>query len=65
MSTPTRGRFLVINNKKFEVPTAADQERLGDRDGSEMDVKNITNVFKRLSFKTDQVYTDLSSQVCC
>ena len=62
MSAPTRGHCLIINNRHFEEPTAADQKELSDRDGSEMDAKNISNVFKRLSFVCDKIHEDLPAQ---
>ena len=64
MSTPTRGRCLVINNRYFDQEvTSPGQQKLEHRDGSEMDVKNISKVFKRLSFDCD-IKTDLSAHVC-
>ena len=64
MSTPMRGRCLVINNRYFDQqPTSPGQQKLEHRDGSEMDVKNISKVFKRLSFDCD-IKTDLPAQVC-
>ena len=63
MSTPTRGRCLIINNRHFDDPTVPDQEELGDRDGSEQDAINMSNVFKRFSFVCDKIHKDLSAQV--
>ena len=64
MSTPMRGRCLVINNRYFDQqPTSPGQQKLEHRDGSEMDVKNISKVFERLSFDCD-IKTDLPAQVC-
>ena len=63
MSTPSRGRCLVINNRYFDQEvTSPGQQKLEHRDGSEMDVKNISKVFKRLSFDCD-IKTDLPAQV--
>ena len=56
MSSPVRGRCLIINNKQFDNPEM-------DREGSEMDVRNISEVFQKLSFVVDQIHEDLSSQV--
>ena len=62
MSSPTRGRFLIINNNKFDTPTSTDQVELSTRSGSEVDVRNITKLFQALSF-LQNVHTDLSSHV--
>lgn len=57
MSGPDRGRILIINNKNF------DGTSLEERVGSELDVKNISNVFKRLSFRYDKIHSDLTKSV--
>jgi len=54
MTTPHRGRCLIINNHYFD--------KLEKRDGSEMDVKNISRVFTDLNFVCE-VKTNLTSQV--
>ncbi|KAF6033402.1 CASP10 [Bugula neritina] len=53
MTAPHRGRCLIINNHYFD--------KLEKRDGSEMDVKNISRVFKDLNFVCE-VKTNLTSQ---
>lgn len=63
MSSPLRGRCLIINNNRFDASTQYGEIGVADRDGSEMDVKNISNVFKRLSFEVEQIHEDLTSQV--
>ncbi|XP_067950830.1 caspase-3-like isoform X2 [Watersipora subatra] len=60
--TRPRGRCLIINNNKFDKPTASDQTELSNRMGSEMDGKNISTVFKRLEFIVEKIHEDLSAQ---
>lgn len=56
MSSPIRGRALVINNKNF-IST-----KLRQRVGSDADVMNITGLLTALMFELT-VATDLSAQV--
>ena len=63
MSSPTRGRFLLINNSSFKEPSSEDPIDQSERRGSEVDVKNVVNVFKALSFQHDTVHNNLSGQV--
>jgi len=62
MTSPTRGRCLIINNRDFEVPSTPDQVKLDKREGSDVDVANILNVFTQLSFICE-VHTNLTSKV--
>jgi len=66
MSAPVRGRCLIINNRYFDRPAtpAPGQFEFQDRDGSEMDVINILNVFQQLSFDCE-VKSNVSSKVIC
>ncbi|KAF6032194.1 hypothetical protein EB796_009497 [Bugula neritina] len=63
MSAPVRGRCLIINNRYFDRPAtpAPGQVQLEHRDGSEIDVMNILNVFQQLSFDCE-LKTNLSSK---
>ena len=59
MSSPIRGRVLIINFKGF----SRNREL---KDGSEVDCENISRLFKDLNFdivKTQKELTNLSSQV--
>jgi len=62
MTSPIRGRCLIINNRDFEVPSTPDQVKLDDRQGSDVDVANVLNVFTQLSFICE-VHSNLSSKV--
>jgi len=62
MTSPTRGRCLIINNRDFEAPSTPDQVKLDKREGSDVDVANIVNVFTQLSFICE-VHTNLTRQV--
>jgi len=62
MTSPTRGRCLIINNRNFEVLSSPDKVKLDKRKGSDVDVANVLNVFTQLSFICE-VHTNLSSQV--
>jgi len=62
MSAPLRGRCLIINNQNFQRPTTGDQIDLSYREGSDVDVTNVRNVFHQLNFKCD-VHTDLTCKV--
>jgi len=64
MSAPVRGKCLIINNRYFDRPAtpAPGQVQLEHRDGSEIDVVNILNVFQQLSFDCE-LKTNLSSEV--
>ena len=58
MSSPVRGRAMIINNRFFSSRR--------DRAGSEVDYKNLQRLFKDLRFdivKTEMSFTDLTAQV--
>ncbi|KAF6028666.1 CASP2 [Bugula neritina] len=61
MTSPIRGRCLIINNRDFEVPSTPDQVKLDKRKGSDVDVANIVNVFTQLSFICE-VHTNLTNR---
>lgn len=56
MTSPVRGRCLILNNEKFKA------QRLQKRRGSEMDVRNLIGVFKKLGLEVN-VETDLTAEV--
>jgi len=66
MSAPVRGRCLIINNRYFyrSATLAPGQIQLEHRDGSEVDVMNILNVFQQLSFDYE-IKSNVSSKVIC
>lgn len=55
MSSPIRGRALVINNENF-------QGTCGKREGSGVDVTNLEGLLTSLSFELT-VATDLTAEV--
>lgn len=59
MSFPVRGRCLIINNRDF---ASSSQLRMDKREGSDMDVINICNVFTQLHFCCE-IHTNLSGEV--
>ena len=58
MSSPFRGRAMIINNRFFSSRR--------DRAGSEVDYKNLQRLFRTLRFemvKPEKSLTDLTAQV--
>lgn len=55
MSYPKRGRAVIINNKNFRGDD-------GRREGSDVDVRNISRLFFELKFETRKLQ-DLTAQV--
>ena len=64
MSRPCRGKLLLICNDEFHSPSITtdsceqqqqqqQQQQLSERLGADVDVHNITTLFKRLQFDVD------------
>ncbi|XP_067946311.1 malignant fibrous histiocytoma-amplified sequence 1 homolog [Watersipora subatra] len=62
MTTPVRGRCLVINNIHFAGPDGGVDSDGSERVGSQTDQKNVVGLFKNLSFVT-KIHEDLPAQV--
>ena len=62
MSSPIRGRALIINNMSFDTK----EEKYDWRDGSDVDMSNMRSLLSKLSFE-QTVATDFAAEVnkCC
>ncbi|XP_067947132.1 cell death protein 3-like [Watersipora subatra] len=61
MTTPVRGRCLIINNIHFAAPDGSVDSDGSERAGSQIDQQNIDGLFKSLSF-VNKIHEDLPAQ---
>ncbi|XP_067931058.1 cell death protein 3-like [Watersipora subatra] len=62
MTSPIRGRCLIINNNSFSDLSKGNGGTGSDRKGSEVDVENISGLFKSLAFKWETIHRDLTAK---
>jgi len=58
MRNRIRGKVFIINNETFETKT-----KMTFREGSDVDAKNLENLFKQLQFEVVKE-KDQTAQVC-